>query len=495
MSIIIRYLFSIIIALNILNANSSLRVLNRSTGTEAEIGTFSKYEDVMVSAKELAHALSLKVYENSNRGKIVIYIAGRRIKLSKNSSFILVDEQVFQMPGFVYDINHDLYIPIEPFIEIMQSTALPGINYDSRRGILDVDVVGYNITGLSIEEKSNGTILRIKTRKIFAERGISSFENKNGWYYLTVAGGFVDTLNITTTPTRGVVRQIEADQLGQSAQLAFKLGSKIVGHDFYQSRDPDEIVVTLRTPLGKGSARIESVKERWRLDTIVLDAGHGGKDAGALGRKGTKEKDITLDIVKRLGRKIEKNMRTRVVYTREEDVFIPLNRRTQIANEANGKLFVSVHANANNNRKIKGFETYLLRPGKNQDAIEVASRENAAIKLEDLNRNYKVLTGEALIMATMAQSAFSKESEDLASIIQMELDKDLATPNRGVKQAGFYVLIGASMPNVLVEVGFVSNSQEESNLRKPSYRQKIADSIYRGIKHFKESKEKLLAEE
>jgi len=300
---------------------------------------------------------------------------------------------------------------------------------------------------------------------------------------------------MNTTPTRGVVRQIEADQLGQSAQVAFKLGSKIVSHDFYQSRDPDEIVVTLRTPLGKSSARIESVKERWHLDTIVLDAGHGGKDGGTTGKKGTKEKDITLDIVKRLGRQIEKNLRTRVIYTREEDVFIPLRKRTQIANEANGKLFVSIHANANPNRKVQGFETYLLRPGKNKDAIEVASRENSAIKLEDINSKYEELTGEALIMATMAQSTFSKESEDLAAIIQMELDKRLSTPNRGVKQAGFYVLIGASMPNVLVEVGFISNAKEEANLKKPSYRQEIAESIYKGIRHFKESREKLLAEE
>ncbi|MBT4635798.1 MAG: hypothetical protein HOB99_04245 [Candidatus Marinimicrobia bacterium] len=479
----------------LLFGDSSIRVFNKSTGTEAEIKTYSKSKDVMVSAKELAHALSLKVYENSDRGKIVIYIAGRRVKLSRSSSFVLVDEQIFQMPSYAQFGEGDLYIPIEPFINIMRATALPGISYDARRGILDVDVVGYNITGMSIEEKSNGTILRIKTRKTFDERSISSFENKNGWYYLTVSGGFIDTLNMNTTPTRGVVRQIEADQLGQSAQVAFKLGSKIVSHDFYQSRDPDEIVVTLRTPLGKSSARIESVKERWHLDTIVLDAGHGGKDGGTTGKKGTKEKDITLDIVKRLGRQIEKNLRTRVIYTREEDVFIPLRKRTQIANEANGKLFVSIHANANPNRKVQGFETYLLRPGKNKDAIEVASRENSAIKLEDINSKYEELTGEALIMATMAQSTFSKESEDLAAIIQMELDKRLSTPNRGVKQAGFYVLIGASMPNVLVEVGFISNAKEEANLKKPSYRQEIAESIYKGIRHFKESREKLLAEE
>ena len=135
-----------------------------------------------------------------------------------------------------------------------------------------------------------------------------------------------------------------------------------------------------------------------------------------------------------------------------------------MANDANGKLFISVHANSNPNRKIQGFETYLLRPGKTEDAIEVASRENAVIKLEEKTGQYDNLAGENLIMATMAQSMFMKESEDLAAIIQMELDKRLNTPNRGVKQAGFYVLIGASMPNVLVEVGYLSNPADRKSV-------------------------------
>ena len=194
------------------------------------------------------------------------------------------------------------------------------------------------------------------------------------------------------------------------------------------------------------------MKNRWRLDTVVLDAGHGGKDGGAVGKRGAKEKNIVLDITKRVGQMIEKNSHIKVVYTREEDVFVPLWKRTQIANETNGKLFVSIHVNSHPNRNVRGFETYLLRPGKTDDAIEVASRENSAIRMEEgKSRNkYSSLTGENLIMATMAQSMFMKESEDLAAYIQEGLDPLLDSPNRGLKQAGFYVLIGASMPNVPV---------------------------------------------
>ena len=224
---------------------------------------------------------------------------------------------------------------------------------------------------------------------------------------------------------------------------------------------------------------------------VVLDAGHGGKDPGAVGKYGTKEKDVVLDIAKRAGKLLEKSG-IKVFYTRDEDVFVPLLDRTKMANETNGKLFVSIHANANKNRKIQGFETYLLRPGKSEDAIEVASRENSVINLEEFTDQYEDLTGEALIMATMAQSMFMKESEDLASIIQMELDKRLNTPNRGVKQAGFYVLIGASMPNVLVEVGFLSNPSEEKKLKQDRHKQQIAEALYQAIKHFKQTREKIL---
>ena len=473
--------------------NGEIHVFNRSAGTESEIKTLPKSKLIYISAKDLARSFTSKLYENTERKKLVLYIAGRKIKISGNSSYIMIDDKPYQMPQITRVESNDLYVPAEDFLGILKATILPGINFDSRKEFLDIDIIRFNITGIHIDVKSNGTIIRLTTKKPFSERNISSFINKHGWYYLTVAGAMVDTTTINAGLSRGIVRRIESDQIGKTAQVAFKLGKEVISHEWYQSLDPNEIVITLRTPLGKVDEYIEDVKERWRLDTVVLDAGHGGKDPGSQGKYGTKEKDVVLDITKRVGRLLEKNAGIKVVYTRDEDVWVPIIDRTKMANDANGKLFVSVHANSNPNRKIQGFETYLLRPGKSEDAIEVASRENAVIKLEEKTGQYDNLTGENLIMATMAQSMFMKESEDLAAIIQMELDKRLNTPNRGVKQAGFYVLIGASMPNVLVEVGFISNPAEEKKLKQAVHKQRIAESIYEGIKHFKYSREKLLA--
>ena len=476
------------------NLFGEIHVFNRQSGTESNIETLSELKPLYVSAKDLAGALTSKIYENSDRKKLVLYVGSDKIKISGNSSYIIINDKPFQMARSIRIQENDLYIPAKDFFDILQSTIMPGIIFDQNKEILEIDVIKFNITDISIDIKSNGTIIRLATKNPFSENGISSFINKHGWFYLTVSGGVVDTSIINAGITRGVVRQIESDQIEKTAQVAFKLGSKVVSHEWYQNTKPNEIVIVLRTPLGKIDEHIEDVKERWHLDIVVLDAGHGGKDPGAIGKYGTKEKDVALDITKRIGKLLEKSG-VKVVYTRDEDVFIPLLDRTKIANDSNGKLFVSIHANANKNRKVQGFETFLLRPGKSEDAIEVASRENSVISLEEFTDQYEELTGEALIMATMAQSMFMKESEDLASVIQMELDKKLDTPNRGVKQAGFYVLIGASMPNALVEVGFLSNPNEEKMLKQSGYKQKIAEAIYYAIKHFKNSREKLLVKE
>jgi len=472
-----------------------IHVFNRSSGTESEIRTLLDSKKLYISAKDLSQSLSSKLYENAERKKLVLYITGKKVKISGNTSFIMIDDQPYQMSQITRVEPHDLYVPAEDFLNILKSTVLPGINFDRKKEFLDIDVIRFNITGISIDVKSNGTIIRLNTRKPFSERNISSFINRHGWYYLTVVGAMVDTTSINNGLARGVIRRIESDQIGETAQVAFKLGSKVISHEWYQSLDPNEIVITLRTPLGKIEERIENVKEKQRLDTVVLDAGHGGKDPGSRGKYGTKEKDVVLDITKRIGRLLEKNTRIKVIYTRDEDVFVPLIKRTKIANDADGKMFVSIHANSNNNRKVQGYETYLYSLAKSDDAIEVASRENSVIQFEEKTGQYKDLSGEKLILATMAQSMFLKESEDLAAIIQMELDKKLTTPNRGVKQAGFYVLYGASMPNVLVEIGFISNPAEEKKLKQGKYRQMIANAVYEGIKHFKYSREKLLAEE
>lgn len=475
---------------------SPVRVINRINQQELEIQTLDNLPGTYILVTDISKAITQRPpYVNQERQKIVLYIGDHRVKVSALTSFIIVDQRIYHMPTLAILREGEIYLPATAFFNILRTSIFPGMTYDPLKRVLYIDLLDFNVTGLSIEQKANGTILRLVTKKRFPDGYISAFLHNNGWFYLTIKDALVDTTEIRKTATRGVVERITSQQFEESAQLAFKLRSKIVGHEVFQSTDPPSIVVTLRTPYALSAERLRDVRDRWRLDTVILDAGHGGKDGGTVGRYKTKEKDISLDIVKRIGLSLERNTHIKVVYTRDEDVFVPLWKRTKIANESNGKLFVSIHLNSNPNRSVKGFETYLLRPGKTDDAIEVAARENAVIKLEEsANKPYSDLTGENLIMATMAQSMFMKESEDLAAIIQEELAKQINTVNRGVKQAGFQVLVGASMPNVLIEAGFLSNPTEEKKLRQPAYRQRIATAIYYAILRFRESREQVLAE-
>ena len=232
---------------------------------------------------------------------------------------------------------------------------------------------------------------------------------------------------------------------------------------------------------------LKKEKNKWKFDTIVIDPGHGGKDPGAIGYRGTKEKDIALDVAKRLEKKISKNMNVKIILTRDEDIFLKLGERTRFANENNGDLFISIHANAAEDRRASGFETFLIGPNRNEAAVRVAARENAVLELED--DNITKLTDEALIQATIAQAGFASFSEKFAALVQEEMGKRIQSKNRGVKQAGFYVLMGASMPNVLIELGFISNPSEEKKLKSSQYKDALATSIYRAIEKYQNTLE------
>jgi N-acetylmuramoyl-L-alanine amidase len=254
---------------------------------------------------------------------------------------------------------------------------------------------------------------------------------------------------------------------------------------------------TRQEELRNNAGKLQNQRGRSKLDVIVIDAGHGGKDPGTIGVAGTREKDVALGISLKLGKLIEENLPdVQVVYTRKTDKFVELYQRGRIANEANGKLFISIHCNATERKpsSANGFEIYLLRPGKTQDAVDIATKENKAIEFEEDKNRYEELTEEFFILLTMRQSAHMKYSELFAEKAAETMAEKLRIQNSGVKQAGFYVLVGASMPNVLVETGYLSNRQEERVLRSAEGQRKIAEALFEGIKEYKALYERELQE-
>jgi N-acetylmuramoyl-L-alanine amidase len=220
---------------------------------------------------------------------------------------------------------------------------------------------------------------------------------------------------------------------------------------------------------------------------IVIDAGHGGHDPGAVGLRGLCEKDVVLDIALKLRKILLADKLNEVFLTRETDVFIPLEERTVIANKRNADFFVSIHANASPGRQARGIETYLLNWTDNEEANKVAARENAISlkKMKAMNRKMQMDDLDIIKSDLMRQNK-RDESIKLAHYIQRSMVSTINSSHEntldlGVKQALFYVLFGARMPSVLVEVSFISNPEEEKLLSKDSYRKQIAEAIAKGL--------------
>ncbi len=242
------------------------------------------------------------------------------------------------------------------------------------------------------------------------------------------------------------------------------------------STAPAEIALPARRN-SKGESSLTRVLGL-KLERVVLDAGHGGHDVGTIGPKGLMEKDIVLDVAKRLGELIESRLGSEVIYTRSGDTFIPLEQRTEMANSHRADLFLSIHANSSPYKAAAGSETFYLNFTNSAPDLEVAARENAG--------HGKSIYELKELIQKIALKDKLEESREFAAKVQASLFPvsvrgNSKAKNRGVKTAPFVVLIGASMPSVLAEIGFISNPREEAQLKLPEHRQRIAEALYRGI--------------
>lgn len=238
--------------------------------------------------------------------------------------------------------------------------------------------------------------------------------------------------------------------------------------------------------LAKKNAKKSSLARQLGLGVrrIVIDPGHGGKDKGATGKTGLKEKDLTLLVAKELARKIKTNLGIEVILTRNKDVFLPLEERTALANTAGADLFISVHANAHRDNRIYGIETYFLNLATDEEAMRVAARENAT--------SAKNMSDLELILNDLMLNSKITESSQLAKQVQTAMVKNLRkkyknVKDMGVKQAPFYVLIGANMPSILIEIAFISNKAEENRMRNKYYRSRLIEGVIGGIKQYTRS--------
>ncbi len=474
-----------------------------------------------VSSNDFAALFNLPFAISRERSKFELRLPQHRLKMTAHNPFFVITEvasnasSVYQIPTPVQFLDSLYYVPAHAFFELVERFSGIGVSWERESRTLSYSTTPpppgpqFDISGIELEPRLNGYLLTLKANRKLAEYEALLKQN-DGWLFVTVANARADTMAIRQFKTGPVIRQVLTFQSPTSVQLTFRVGTDVARAEPLTEEGTNNLLIALHTKAevekeelerrrqGAIRERLERERSRQRLDVIVIDAGHGGKDPGTIGVARTREKDVTLAVALKLGALIEKNMKdVKVVYTRKSDRFVELYRRTQIANEADGKLFVSIHCNSTERKPstANGFEIYLLRPGKTESAARIAERENSVIQLEEgYEDRYKELTEENFILVTMRQSAFVRYSERFAEVATEAMANHLKIRNSGVKQAGFYVLVGASMPNVLVETGYLSNRNEERVLRSRDGQQKIAEALFEGIRHYKEVYEKALEE-
>lgn len=280
----------------------------------------------------------------------------------------------------------------------------------------------------------------------------------------------------------GILKTVRAGQFDPYTVRVVLDLENIADFNAFVLEDPARFIIDVYGIKGMGKKpEITTIKRR-----IVIDPGHGGHDPGAVGPRKLYEKNVVLDIAMKLKKILAENPLNDVFLTRETDIFIPLEERTAIANKKNADLFISIHANASPRRAARGIETYLLNWTNDEEALRVAARENAISlkKMREMNRQMDTVN---VITDDLLRQNKRDESVKLANYIQKSMVSTLNNDSKkyvvdlGVKQALFYVLFGARMPSVLVEVSFISNPEEEKLLSKDSYRMQIAKAIAAGL--------------
>ena len=344
----------------------------------------------------------------------------------------------------------------------------------------------FGVDRVSFTERSdkNGYVVRIHASDHVSAHGLPQFLDDNT-FEVTLIRTELSRSSVLDDPA-GPVSTYTVDQVGRDILLRFDLKRTDVNVTAYRDHASEDVLISIAyaPDLSSGSA------DRWTLDTIVIDAGHGGKDSGAIGPGNVREKDVVLSVARKLGSYLENQLGVNVVYTRDTDQFISLQGRGHLANQAEGKLFVSIHANSAGDRRARGTETYFLGMHKSDAAKKVMDRENEVIRFEKDTSEYETISTRLAIMQSLAQSAFMRQSQMLAEMVETQFRDRVGRRSRGVKQAGFYVLYGASMPSILVELGFISNVREAAFMSSEDGQAYLASAIFRAIRDYKAESEK-----
>jgi len=451
-------------------------------------------QEMYLRSATLATILKAGRYWQGELRHLDLKVGTQAFRVTAGSRVVVTGDGEMLMPVPVLDHEGDLWLPMVFLEQVVGPRTRERVVWDPENRQLDLGSADYSVARLKVEVLGRTTAVHIYCR---APLGYRTSSPRTGVIDLKIYGGEVNTSAVRSSSRRGLTQSVSSRQHRDHATVTIRVDQLVGRYRTYTADEGREIVVVLEeeqvstmpdpVPRGHASVNIEQgpvdVTNRINVQTVVVDPGHGGHDVGAVSRRGIMEKDVNLGVAKELRRYLEKESDLKVVLTRHNDSYLELADRAEIANSSGGDLFLSLHCNSWFNDGAHGLETYFLSPAQSDWAKSVEAAENQAGRPTGPGEGGDDVE---FIVWELVQNRFISSSSQLAETIQTDVTRDLGLPNRGVRQAGFRVLVGAYMPAVLIELGFLSHAREEKRLGDSSYQRELAKAIGDAILTYRE---------
>ncbi len=451
-------------------------------------------QEMYVRSATLATILKAGRYWQGELRHLDLKVGAQTFRVTAGSRVVVSGDGEMLLPVPVLDFDGDLWLPMVFLEQVVGPQTRERVAWNADTKQLALGSADYSVARLKVEVLGRTTAVHIFCREPLGYRTSSP---RSGVIDLKIYGGEVNTSVVGSSSRRGLTQSVSSRQHRDHATVTIRVDQLVGRYRTYTADEGREIVVVLEeeqvsampepVPRGHANVNIEQgpvdVTNRIDVQTVVIDPGHGGHDVGAVSRRGIMEKDVNLGVAKELRRYLERESDLKVILTRDNDSYLELPDRAEIANSSGGDLFLSLHCNSWFNDGAHGLETYFLSPARSDWAKSVEAAENQAGRSTGPDGD----AGDVeFIVWELVQNRFISSSSQLAETIQADVTRDLGLPNRGVRQAGFRVLVGAYMPAVLIELGFLSHAQEEKRLGESSYQRELAKAIGDAILTYRE---------
>lgn len=452
---------------------------------EIEEATFTGEQ--YVSLSELVRALDGSIDWLTPGFAVRCTIDRTVIDLTVDSPYLSVNGSALNMTLPARLQRGELFVPLATFLPLYNRSADMRLDWQASARTIRAQSGGYSIVNLAAENRANGFLLELELTDSLA---YDVFVTEGNWINISVRGATANAQQIESHIDRRFMRKVSVHQQAGTAQVSVQLRQSFTKWHHRFSHNPERIQISIPDL----SFTLDSTNEQQQpasnqeIDVIIVDAGHGGRDNGAVGRGGTREKDITLQIARETARLLRAEKRWQVIMTRDSDETVSLDTRAEIANRAKGDLFLSIHCNAHPKRSPRGWNVFFLASARNDSARAVEQLENSYFVREIAQEEALDSTEEADpilgILNDMIMTEFQAESQEFALLLDSRMRKNLTIPARGVDQAGFFVLNKIFMPSVLIETAFISNATEEKLLKSRAFQAAVAKSIVEAVIEF-----------